>query len=80
MYFTDLYIEKIKEPSFFAGDFELANSISIYNINISVYSLADNRNIYEFLKYYDNDVNNNKENFLIILCYDDKIKHYQLLT
>ena len=58
----------------------MAHSISIFNINIAVYSLADNENVYEFLKYYDNDISNNKENFLIILCYDDKIKHYQLLT
>lgn len=77
---SDIYIEKIKDYAFFAGDFEISQSIYIFEINIAVYKAKDNVNNYKFLRYYEN-INSGKEKLpLIILSYDETRLHYQLLT
>ena len=76
---TTLYIDNIKEDGFFAGDFEISQSIFIFNINIAVYKAKDNDNNYKFIRYYEN-INTAKEQLpLIILSFDESIQHYQLL-
>ena len=72
-------MDNLKDDGFFAGDFEISQSIFIFNINIAVYKDKDHDNNYKLLRYFEN-INSDKEQLpLIILSYNESIQHYQLL-
>ena len=77
------YINLIKNDKFFAGDFELSESVFLFNINIAVYEkIINSKNetlYYKFINYYENKSKENKKFPLLILSYEPQYKHYQQL-
>ena len=73
-----MYINKIKENNFWTWDFELSQTIFLYNINIAVFISKYNSHSYKF-KFYENNTTINN-NLPLLLSYDQNIDHYQLLT
>ena len=70
----------IKNDTFFAGDFEISQSVFLFNLNIAIYRKIgiDNNISYKFVKYYENNTKEKNDNFLLlILLYEEKYKHYQ---
>ena len=82
-YSTINYINLIKNTNFYAGDLELSQCIFLYNINIVVYEKIyddlGNLKEYKFIKFYQNDINDNKKFPLAILAYEENGAHYQHL-
>ena len=68
------YINLIKNDKFFAGDFELSESVFLFNINIAVYEkIINSKNetlYYKFINYYENKSKENKKFPLLILSYE----------
>ena len=82
-YKTKDYIKRIKNNSFFAGDFELSQAVYVFKLNIAIYEkiIDDKDNIlgYKYIKFYENETLNDKKIPLMILSYNDKEEHYQQL-
>ena len=71
------YINTIKEPGNYGGDFELSIAYQLYNINIAEYTevrdINDNLLGLNFSKYFNDDNNENK-NLLLSKNYNNNFR------
>ena len=71
----DNYIEEIKNDKFFAGNFEIAISSLLFDLNISIYKLEDeSNNEYTHFTNIWKDINN--KNFSLLLVLFENNNHY----